>query len=443
MPSGIVSPTPEVDAGRRSILTVELAPGITGRNLLSLLFCGIAAFSLVSFVNLLQPYLLTEHLALAKNMQGRITGRLFAMQEGVALVLAGMLGIASDRIGRDRLFSAGLVIVGAGLLSMPLAGSVETLFGARFILAVGAACIAATFNGLVADAPANRSRGRLLLLLGITQQITILVLVSNVGARLPQWLRAAGLDAVTAGRIVFWGGSLLAFAGAWLAFSGLPRIRAAMGDPDRKGTFLSAVRMVLSDARRDPRLRLVFPAAIVARGDVAIAGLFLPLWISTAGAAKGIPAAKAVAWAGTVFTGMSVAAFIGTLIGGWLADRIDRVLLVRIGFALGTFTYLAVLLVPDPFADRAVVLAGLIGVSEMVAIMAGQALLGEAAPIERRGAVAGLFSTTGSAIVLIGTWLGGELFDRLGPSAPFVLMGSINLFLLGYALTVPLRGERE
>ena len=67
---------------------------------------------------------------------------------------------------------------------------------------------------------------------------------------------------------------------------------------------------------------------------------------------------------------------------------------------------------------------------------ASQTLIGQEAPPAYRGSVVGMFSMFGAAGILFISSAGGWVFDRIGPAAPFVLIGVANAMLFAAALVV-------
>ena len=61
-------------------------------------------------------------------------------------------------------------------------------------------------------------------------------------------------------------------------------------------------------------------------------------------------------------------------------------------------------------------------------------LIGSAAPAKGRGAVIGGFSFFGAIGILLVASIGGYLFDNVGPTAPFTMVGFANVALLTLAL---------
>jgi predicted MFS family arabinose efflux permease len=63
-------------------------------------------------------------------------------------------------------------------------------------------------------------------------------------------------------------------------------------------------------------------------------------------------------------------------------------------------------------------------------------LIGQEAPAEARGAVLGTFSLCGACGIMLLTFAGGVVFDRFGPTAPFIMMAVINFAVLAGALAL-------
>ena len=80
--------------------------------------------------------------------------------------------------------------------------------------------------------------------------------------------------------------------------------------------------------------------------------------------------------------------------------------------------------------------AALLGLGEIFANISAISLIGSAAPTKGRGAVIGGFSFFGAIGILLVASIGGWLFDNVGPTAPFTMVGFANLALLILALVL-------
>jgi MFS family permease len=127
---------------------------------------------------------------------------------------------------------------------------------------------------------------------------------------------------------------------------------------------------------------------------------------------------------------------VGAIIMGFIADKVSRVTAVSMASGLAGLVYLSMFLVEDPTATWVMVLLGIMGIAEIAAFVSSQALVGERASAERRGAIIGVFGVSGAIGILIGTAGGGWLFANFGQSTPFVLFGILNSLVFFWSLRV-------
>jgi len=118
---------------------------------------------------------------------------------------------------------------------------------------------------------------------------------------------------------------------------------------------------------------------------------------------------------------------------------LNRVSVLAVALAVAGGGNIALLTIRS-FGDWPVyALVGLIAAAETAVIVCGQAVLGEQARAELRGAAVGAFSIFGSLGVLILVFCGGLLFDKVSGQAPFVMIGAVNLLASLAAIYVALR----
>ena len=393
----------------------------------------------------MQPYLLHGQIKTSAGVLGRLTSRLSIMQELLVLICVGPLGAVCDRIGRPPMFAAGLVVLSLGLGLYSVVTSVPGLYAARFVFAGGAAAVTATLATVAADYPLNRDRGKFLGLLLVTQQLAILGLVAKLAAKLPHWLTARGMDPVLAGQITFRAAAAVGVAGATLAFFALKRGTSA---PDRRAEAnasgplarpSNSLLRIIDQVRREPRFMIVLAVAFVARGDAAIMTTFLSLWTLKTASASGVDPANALIIAGRLLSAVTFCGLATALFIGWAADRLNRVGVLAAALAVAGIGNIALLTIRS-FGDWPVyALVGMIAAAETAVIVCGQAVLGEQARPELRGAAVGAFSIFGSLGVLILLFCGGLLFDKVSAQAPFVMIGLVNLLASLAAVYVVLR----
>lgn len=417
-----------------------LTPGISRGNAVSYFISAFMFVTLVTFVNFLQPYVLNDMLHVPAEQQGSVTGLLNFFQEGTALLLMGIVGALSDRAGRRNLCVLGLLIWAAGFALFPTAQTLPELYVYRFVIAVGTATASVMVIATMQDYPQESSRGKWG---GTNSFITsfAILLVSLVLARVPGMLEASGYSPSMAGRLTFWLGAAGALTAALVVRFGWHTGRLASEQAPRSpfAGFMEGIR----SARANRRLALAYCAGFAARGDLVVIGAFFSLWFVRAGAEQGIASGSALARGGMTLFALQVATWIWAPLFGSLLDRMDRVRGLALAMTLAAAGYFAIGLVENPFDARAAVPATfLLGIGEISAVVAGNALVGQEAPLRIRGAAIGLFSLFGTIGILAATLVGGFVFDRIAYTAPFTMMAAVNALVAVLAMSVAAMASR-
>jgi MFS family permease len=201
---------------------------------------------------------------------------------------------------------------------------------------------------------------------------------------------------------------------------------------------LRILREGVGAARRNPRIWLACLLQFGSFGDRVVLGTFLMLRLQQAWLERGYPMAEAASRARLPFIAAMAAGLVTALIVGALLDRVDRVRIGIAAMALAGVAYLACGVIEDP--SQGVLILGvavLLGAGQIAAIIAGQTLLGQEAPLDVRGAVFGLAGICASAAILFTNAFGGWLYDTVSRGGPFYLLAGVNLAIaaIGFALT--------
>jgi predicted MFS family arabinose efflux permease len=98
--------------------------------------------------------------------------------------------------------------------------------------------------------------------------------------------------------------------------------------------------------------------------------------------------------------------------------------------------YLGTMLIDDPSTRSALPMIVLLGIGQISAFAGAQTLIAKEAVDATRGSVIGMFNAFGAVGILISTFVGGILFDRVGPHAPFNFVGLLTLGLIVAAVIV-------
>jgi MFS family permease len=414
-----------------------LTPKISRKNALTFFFSSFMFVTLVTFLNFLQPYILNEMLHVPVEQQGAVTGGLSFFHEGTAFILMGLMGAWSDRTGRRLLMVTGLLIWAVGLAIYPLASSVLQLYAFRFVIAVGVAIASVMIIATMQDYPQEGSRGKWGGFNSFVTSFAILFL-SLALVRLPGVFAAWGYDAEQAGRLTFWvAAGMTVFAALVIRFGYFGG--KVVSNPETPSLFAGFIAG-FAEARHNPRIALSYGSAFAARGDLVVVGAFFSLWFVRAGAEQGIESADALVRAGITMSALLAATWIWAPTFGIILDRVNRISGLCFAMAMAAIGYAAIGMVSDPY-DMSVMLPAtfLLGVGEISAVVAGNALIGQEAPPRIRGAAVGVFGLVGTVGILFATFIGGQLFDRLGYGAPFTMMAYVNGVIFVWALIVRIK----
>jgi MFS family permease len=412
---------------------VWLAQGIAPRHAATFIFAAMLGVTLTTYVSTITPYLLAVNLGLPDDQQGKVSGLALFAGECVLLLSSSFIGAYSDRIGRRGVFVGGMLLLAGGYVLFGFVDSVTTLVAVRVIMSVGIAVVNVMISALMADYPAEESRGKLVALAGIAIGVGN-ILIGVVFLRLPEFFSVDGVSKLLAGRYALAVMAVLAVLMAVVLRMGLKG-----GRPERASeheTLRERMALGIRAGRENLRILLAYACAFVARGDLVVIGTFFVLWLTQAGMQAGMEPAEAAAQAGIRFAFVMTAALLWAPVMGWLNDRMDRSNAMALAMGLAAVGYTSVMFIPDPFGFWMYPAGVLLGIGQISAVTASQTLIGQEAPPAHRGAVVGMFSMCGAAGILFISSAGGWVFDQISPVAPFVLIGIANALLCVAALWV-------
>jgi MFS family permease len=414
-------------------------PGVSGINLATMFFAAFGTMAMVSFMSFMQPYVLNEMLHIPENEQGGLTGNLHAFQEVVFIAVAGFAGALSDKFGRPLVYAVGFMIAAAGYSLYPLADSVTQLYMARAVFGMGVAGVATMLSACIVDYIQERSRGRWIGVTSVFNGLGILAM-SFLLTRLPVVYQNNGATTLAAGRYSFWTVASLCLVIGLVLYFGLFRggNRDSSRDPIVK-KFSAGIKACI----RNPRLAIAYGGAFIGRGDFAVIGTFFSLWMVQEGLDKGMTTGEALAIAGPLFGMIQLCALLWAPVMGFITDRLNRLTAVSMGLAICGVGYILMSMVEDPFSSAIYPAGVVLGIGETSVIVSVGALLGQEARGQYQGSIVGVFSLLGGFGILVTTLLGGQLFDGIGRTAPFMMMGLMNLVLMVAALALRVTKHAE
>ena len=412
---------------------IRFEPGILYRHALVGLYASFTTISMVVLINLIQPSLLINVIGVPLSEMGSATGRLGAAHEIVAIIAMSVIGALSDSHGRRVMYLVGFLTIGLGYFIYPLAGSLTQLIIFRMIFAIGSATIMTMVTTLAVDYSHQSSRGKWL---GITNMVSGVgvMMMTIVISRVPVWLEGRGFEATQVSKYVFWLAAAICFVSALIVGLGL-KGKPPHG-PAAKDSPLSAALTALKLGLKDRKLCLTYGAAFIGRGDLAIIGMFMPLWVTSAALAAGSTTGEATVRAGTLLVVHQLAVVIWATFAGMLNDRFSKISVLAFAFIIASMGYSILWAINDPFSPFSLIGVVVLAAGEISIIITNVAIAGDQAPQASRGAVIGLLGVFGGIGIAMATFLGGELFDAVSVTAPFAMMVMLNMVIIIWAVIV-------
>ena len=409
---------------------IYLMPGVERINALSFFPVALLNTSVFAFMNFMQPYVLEEHLGIARQIQGAVVGSITTIQEIIILVLAALMGAFADKVGRRPVFSIGLILMAIAFFCFPLVTSLYQLYMVRALSAVAVAAASTMLIIYTGDYPQERSRAKWTGFMGLFQGAGV-TLTAALLVKMPATLIERGFDPIEAGTYTIWVGTLACLITAVVVF-----IFMKPGLKQQKQN-KAPLKELLTDgyrvAKKDSRIRLAYFASLAARGDIVVVGLFTFLWTSRFAIDNGMTIEQGYARGATIVPVITSTVLVTAPIFGFIMDRIDRIYGIMIAFFISSLGYLAMGLVEDPMSFNVIPVAILLGMGEGACIISSTSLIGKTAPVAIRGTVFGAFAMCGAIGQMIAGGVGGFLFDYIY-TGPYLLMGFLNFTVLLLAI---------
>lgn len=330
------------------------------------------------------------------------------------VAFSGLFGLASDRLGRKPLLVLGAALYATSTLLFVTTTHPGWFILFRFLEGMGAAAVYPAGMAFVADISTDSNRSRSF---GWLTSAQFAGLVVGPALAVPLYALGGGQ-----GRWAFY--SIFLFGSV---LSGMVAVALAL--------ILKEPRHLAHRRRRErrprPGLRELLTGPVLAFLVIAATANFAmgafeviwSLWLRALGASM-------------TFVGATWVAFslpmLFSFLGGRLADRHSRFLLMFLGFGISGVAWITYGLVPWlPFL---LVMNVFEGASIAVAYPAKAAFLVQVSPRPWLGAVQGLESTSGQLAALIGTVVAPLVYERLGG---LIMTVSGVISLVGLAAVAP------
>jgi MFS family permease len=401
-------------------------PGLSGKNIATVNFAAFSAIAVITFMGFAQPYILNEILHVPFERQGTFTGNLAAIQEIVAIFFMGIFGALSDRIGRRRVFTLGFILLALGYFVYPLARTEAELMLYRAFFAIGSCCVPIMLSVTIHDSCQEVSRGKWVATNSIFTGFGVLAM-ALVLSKTPSWYISLGADPVAAGRYAYWTtAAFCVFAGIFIWFGMRDWVKPAI----QQSAIFTQIVGGIKAAVENPRLGVAYASGFIGRGDLVVIATFLSLWVVQYGVEHGLSTGQSLGRAGMLFGIVQGAAMLWSYFMGMISDRLNRMTSLGIALALAAVGYSCIGLIENPLGRDMIPAAIMLGIGEVSVLIASGAAMGQEAPAHKRGAIVGVFGLMGGAGILFSVYVGGLVFDNIGRTAPFVMMGILNFALM-------------
>ncbi|KAK9458491.1 major facilitator superfamily domain-containing protein [Lipomyces oligophaga] len=194
-------------------------------------------------------------------------------------------------------------------------------------------------------------------------------------------------------------------------------------------------------AASEPDIFLAYVGGLIARAASVAVSLFIPLFVnqwfhdhdlcdSSSDDEDMKSSCRDAYILSAILTGVAeTCALVAAPFWGILCDKADKPSALAITALVGTFGFFGFANISDNLKSGTSFLWAIaIGVSQIGAIVCSLALCTER-KTEYSGSIAGVYSVTGAAGILLLTKLGGWASDHVSRGAPFVIMGIFNILL--------------
>ena len=412
---------------------IGLDSGITKLNMGTYVISTIVAMLILTFTSQAQSQILTEVLHIPESDQGALSGQIGFVMEIIIMLSIGWFGTVSDKVGRKIVFGGGFLLSAIGHALLPFSTTIPLIFIFRGIATLGSSAISTMLVTVVADYVLDKDRGKASGVQGIGNGLGALITVM-VLLGLFEKFEAGGATPIAAVQSTYFVVAGIALVAALIMFFGLQG-RTEVQSREKRTVNQIAVEGIR--AMKDPGVALAYAAAFVSRGDLAIVGTFLTLWIRNYGMENaGLTAAEALTRAGMVIAIAQMMALLSAPIFGAMADRINRVMAVVIAVGISAIGYGSTIFVDDALGPMMFVSAAIIGLGEVGGVISSGVLIAQQAPSKIRGSVIGFFSFSGAVGIMMANLVGGYFFDTWRPAAPFLLFSIFGFIVVIWGLIV-------
>ncbi len=341
-------------------------------------------------------------------------GMVFTLASLVPMVLQIFGGWLSDTIGRLRIMAIGSSIAVFGYLIFAFAPNWQWVLIGLSIEYVSNSVVGPSFGAYISEQSSEESRGRVF---GITSSIYQTVTV--IGPALAGFL-AYQFDFHVMMRVAFGFYLAATLLRVWMATHERFKPARDAVKPTFDG-FKQQITAIFALLMAGGVLTWIWITDAVGDTSYNLIGQLFPIYLSDIGKLN-------VGQIGMVNAAVGVAAILSAPLAGLLVDKVSERVAMVIGFALNGLGLLT-LLTAGSFAGFALAMC-FFGLGYGSLMPAYESLISKVVPEEKRGLAFGFFGTSLGILSLPMPWIGAQLWERVSPQAPFLLVIIANLITI-------------
>ena len=418
-------------------LGIPFREGINRANIISLYALSFISMFLNMFPVALQPIYLQEVIGINRQHLGKINASIGLLVEITIVLLVGVIGVWSDKVGRKRLIVPGLILsglfiacFGSSHVIAKMAGIEEPLvpvFLFRFLIGASLLFVWPQVQSLITDYTYISGRGKAMAVMGFTFVFAALFLNSFV-VRLPKII---GLEELF----------ILVFALA--VISAIVSSFCLIDVVDVKKKEKIAWREVFKIVKKSPCLKITFSAAFASRADVVILGMFTMIWCVKVAKEFGRTPMQAMAEGGLTIAMATVIGLILYPLWGYLVEKIGRLKVLLIGLSFAGTGLCLLFFVDNPFSYEMKLCVAIFALGANGGGVGASTLTSDIAPRNIIGSILGGYHTAAAIGIMFFIQAGGFLFDHMSHPMPYVLTGLADLLVVVYMLIIWKKASAE
>lgn len=382
---------------------------------------SISGLSLIFALRMLGLFMILPVFSISAQQYSGSTPMLIGLAIGAYGLTQALLqipfGMLSDRIGRKRVITIGLLLFAAGSAVAALAETIEMVIAGRLLQGSGA--IAAAVMALTADLTRDEQRTKAMASIGISIGLSFSIALAT-GAALEHWIGLSG---------IFWATAILAIVGLGVLHFWVPTPVRCVSHRDIEPVPRQFIKVL-----RDPQIMRMVMSIMVLHLLLTTSFFALPLALQNgAGLDKSQHA--------LVYLPILLVAFITMVPFIIIAEKKRKMKAVFIG-AIATLgiAELGWALMPDSLI--AILFSLWLFFTAFNILEASlPSLMSKLSPLENKGTAMGIYSSAQFIGAFIGGALGGSLYTSFGLEGIFTASAVLIVFWL--LLILPMQPPRH